>query len=138
MVRRTVGRLSARQAVMAKPGRRLDAVLLADGGNLYLQAARGEGDHVNRSWRFRYERDGKRHEMGLGALHTRSLREAREEAKRLRQLLLDGIDPLAARNEQAQKRRLETAKQMTFGACVTAYLETHDAGRTPGTARNGA
>ena len=124
---RTVGRLSARQADTAKPRRGLDAALLADGGNLYLQAARGEGNHVNRSWLFRYERDGKRHEMGLGALHTRGLKEAREEAKRLRQLLLDGIDPLVARNEQAQKRRLETAKQMTFGTCVTAYLEAHDA-----------
>ena len=127
MRRRTVGRLSAREASMAKPKRGFDAALLADGGCLYLQVRRGEGDHVNRSWLFRYEREGKRHDLGLGATHTRSLKQAREEAKNLRLLLLDGIDPLAARNEQAQKRRLETAKQMTFGACVTAYLETHDA-----------
>lgn len=127
MAGRTVGRLSARQASQAKPKRGLDAALLADGGNLYLQALRGQGDHVTRSWIFRYERGGKRREMGLGALHTRGLREAREEAKRLRLLLLDGIDPFAARNQQTQQRRLESAKAMTFGACVVAYLETHDA-----------
>jgi integrase len=126
MAGRTVGRLRARQASHAKPRRGLNAALLADGGNLYLQALRGQGDHVTRSWIFRYERDGKRREMGLGALHTRGLREAREEA-RLRLLLLDGIDPFAARNQQTQQRRLESAKAMTFGACVVAYLKTHDA-----------
>jgi integrase len=129
MGQRTIGRLSARQVSNAKPKRGLKyATLLSDGGCLYLQLTRGEGDHVRRSWIFRYERDGKRCEMGLGPLHSRGLKEARVEAMRLRQLLLDGIDPLAAKNQQVQQRRLESAKSMTFGACVAAYLETHDAG----------
>ena len=97
MAQRTVGRLRARQVTNAKPKHGLDASLLADGGNLYLQLTRGERGHLRRSWLFRYELNERRREMGLGALHTRSLKEAREEAKRLRQLLLDRIDPLEHR-----------------------------------------
>jgi integrase len=41
---------------------------------------------------------------------------------------LDGISPLALKSEQVRQRRLEAAKQMTFGECRDAYLETHDAG----------
>jgi integrase len=41
--------------------------------------------------------------------------------------LLDGIDPLAAKRKERERGRLEAAKQMTFGACAEAYLETHDA-----------
>src|SRR6516165_2832729 len=92
--RRMVGRLATRQVNNAKPKRGRDAGLLADGGNLYLQVTRGDGNYVRRSWLFRYELGGRRREMGLGALHTRGLKEAREEAKRLRLLLLDGVDPI--------------------------------------------
>ena len=114
MAQRTVGRLRGRQVTNAKPKRGLDATLLADGGNLYLQVTRGEGDHVRRSWLFRYERNGRRREMGLGALHTRGLKEAREEAKRMRQLLLDAIDPIDYRKKSIESRAGEFSKRQNL------------------------
>jgi hypothetical protein len=101
--------------------------MLSDGGNLLLQVSIGKDGNVRRSWTFRFELHGHRREMGLGALHTVSLAEARNKARSLRQQLLDGVDPLTAKQEQAVQQRLAAAKQMTFGACVEAYLQTHDA-----------
>jgi integrase len=122
---REPNRLTARQVSNAKPRRGLDAVLLADGGNLYLQVTRGQNDHVRRSWLFRYELNSRRREMGLGATHTRSLKEAREEAKRLRQVLLNGIDPLEHRRKDIESRAVESAKNKTFSEVAAAYLSTH-------------
>ena len=124
---RIVGRLTARQAANAKPKRGRSAAMLSDGGNLLLQVSIGKDGNVRRSWTFRYELHGRRREMGLGPLHTVSLGEARNKARSLRQQLLDGVDPLTAKQEQAEQQRLAAAKQMTFGACVEAYLQTHDA-----------
>ena len=125
MVRRTVGRLQARQVANAKPRGGLDGSLLADGGNLYLQLTRGDANHIRRSWLFRYQRNERRREMGLGALHTRSLKEAREEAKRLRQLLLEGIDPLEHRRKDIEGRAVASAKNKTFAEVAAAYLSAH-------------
>jgi integrase len=119
---RRTNRLTVRQVINAKPS----AGMLADGGNLFLQVTAGHGDHIRRSWVFKYERNGNRHEMGLGPLRDVSLGEAREKASQFRKELLNGVDPLAAKNELAQQRRLEAAKAMTFGECVQAYLATHD------------
>jgi integrase len=66
--------------------------------------------------------------MGLGPLRDVSLSEAREKARERRKQLLDGVDPLAIKHQQQQQRRLETAKAMSFGQCVEAYLEAHEAG----------
>ena len=96
-----------------------------DGGNLYLQVTRGDGDYVRRSWLFRCELGGRRREMGLGALHTRGLKEAREEAKRLRLLLLDGVDPIDNRQKTLESRAVESAKNKTFSEVATAYLKAH-------------
>jgi integrase len=101
-------------------------MLLADGGNLYLQCTLGTDGNVRRSWLFRYERDGRRREMGLGPLHTIGLADAREEARSLRQQLLNDVDPLEARRERRTQRRLEAAKAMNFGQCVAAYLAAHE------------
>jgi hypothetical protein len=125
MVRRTIGRLTSREVASSKPKRGFDAALLADGGNLYLQMTSGDGEHVRRSWLFRYERNGQRREMGLGALHTRGLKEAREEAKRLRLLLLDGIDPFEYRQKTIESRAVEAAKSKTFAEVAAAYLKVH-------------
>lgn len=76
---RLVGRLRALQVQRAKRGK------LHDGGGLYLSCHR-DG---SKSWVFRYGAQGKRH-CGLGPLHTITLMEARERARKCRQLLLDG------------------------------------------------
>src|SRR6476646_1634691 len=105
---RTLRRLTAREVAHAKPPVDRRALMLPDGGNLYLQVSRDRvhPDRIHRSWVFRYELDGRRHDLGLGPLHTLNLAEARLKAKTLRQQLLDGIDPLAIRQQQ-QRARLE-------------------------------
>jgi integrase len=123
---RLVKRLSARQVANAKPKRGQSAAVIADGGNLFLQVTAGKDGHVRRSWLFKYELNGRRREMGLGPVYTVSLGEARDKARDLRRQLIGSVDPLEAATEQARQRRLEAAKQMTFGQCVDAYLETHD------------
>jgi integrase len=101
---------------LKRPGR------YGDGHGLYLQVL----SPSNRSWLLRFERNGRERWMGLGPLHTFTLKEARERARKARQQLADGIDPLVAKQEQAAQQRLEAAKAMTFGQCVEQYLETHD------------
>src|SRR2546430_6730122 len=92
MAPRVVGRLTSRRVNAAKPRAGRQALVIGDGGGLWLQVTRGEGDRLRRSWTFRYEIDGRRREMGLGALHTFGLAEARDRARALRQLLADGVD----------------------------------------------
>ncbi len=123
-----VRRLTARQVMTAKPedGRRV--AMLADGGNLYLQATIGKNDTVRRSWVFRYELDGRRHDLGLGSLDTLNLAEAREKARGLRQQLVDGVDPFTAKR-QAKKERLARlaaeARAMTFRQCAEECIKSH-------------
>ncbi|EKE75527.1 integrase family protein [Oceanibaculum indicum P24] len=101
-----------------EPGR------FADGGGLYLQISRLGG----RSWLFRYTLEGRAREMGLGAVGTVSLAEARAKAADVRKLLATGVDPLADR--QAKKREAEAAKtrMKTFKECATAYIAAHEPG----------
>lgn len=102
-------RLSATRVATAKsPGR------YADGGGLYLQVARWNGKTVTRSWLFRYMRAGRARQMGLGATHTVSLAEARERARLARQALLDGIDPIDAREAERRAILAAEAKRITF------------------------
>jgi hypothetical protein len=91
--------------------------MLADGDGLYLQVTRANA----RSWIFRYFRNGKSHEMGLGSLKAVGLAAARLKAAECRGLLADGIDPIAARDAERAQRALETARGMTFDDCAEAY-----------------
>ena len=92
-----------------------------DGQGLVLQVAPGG----SRSWIFRYSRNKKSHEMGLGSLNAFSLSQARERAKLCRQQLADGWDPIERRDtERAQRIALEIeqkAKSITFTACAEEY-----------------
>jgi integrase len=99
-----------------------------DGRGLYLQCSAAAGGSVCRSWVFRYRAGDRERYMGLGPIADVSLAEAREKAAAARKLRLEGIDPIEARKAQRTAARLEAAKQMTFGQCVEAYLQTHEAG----------
>jgi integrase len=113
----------------AKPPAHRRAALIPDGGNLYLQVTRGRHEAIQRSWVFRYEFDGCRHDLGLGPLHTLDLVEARLKAKALRQQLLDGIDPLAARQESRRSRLAQMAaraRATTFRTCAEACMAAHE------------
>lgn len=61
----------------------------ADGGNLYLRVK----DTGARSWVFRYKQAGKVTELGLGAVSSRSLKQARELASKMRTAVKDGKNP---------------------------------------------
>jgi hypothetical protein len=100
-----------------KPGRYLDEQ------GLLLQVR----SPTNVSWLFRYERDGHEHMMGVGSVKTLSLKEARLRARALRQQLLDGIDPLEAKNAKKAARKLEAAKALTFKQAAHQYFDEHKA-----------
>jgi hypothetical protein len=104
---------------LKEPGR------YADGNRtgLYLQVL----SETNRSWLFRYDRNGRGERwMGLGPLHTINLQEARERARKARQALLDGIDPLDARTQERARRALEAARIITFEKAAQAYYDAHE------------
>jgi integrase len=101
-----------------KPG------LHADGGGLYLHVSKTGA----RSWIFRWKRDGRLRDMGLGPANTVSLAEARDKALACRKLKLDGGDPIEQRRAQRQAARLENTKAMTFRKCAEAYIAAHQAG----------
>ena len=112
-------RLSALQVTkLTKPG------LYGDGGGLTLQiTATGA-----KSWLLRYMVAGKPHGMGLGPTHTVSLAEARQKALDARKLLIDGINPLAAKKQSKIAAALADAKMMSFDQCAEAYILAHKAG----------
>jgi integrase len=113
------GRLSSLKVTHARePG------MLADGDGLYLQVKHGNA----RSWIFRYFRDGKSHEMGLGSLKAVSLAAARLKAAECRGLLADGMDPIAARDAERLQRAAEDARAMTFDHCADAFIKAHSSG----------
>ena len=132
-MQRTLKRLTAREVATAKPDADRRTLLLCDGGNLHLQVSRDpvHPDRIHRSWVFRYQFDGRRHDLGLGPTHSLDLAEARLKARTLRQQLLDGIDPLAIRQQQ-QRARLEALaaqqRAMTFRQCAEACMAGHEKG----------
>lgn len=114
-----VNRLTALQVQkLSKPGYH------ADGAGLHLCVKATGG----KSWIFRYRFGGKEREMGLGPLHTVSLAEAREKALAQRKLLLDGVDPLAAKQASEVQRKLAEASVITFDTAATSYIASHRAG----------
>ena len=79
-----------------------------------------------KSWLLRYERNGRERWMGLGPLHTVSLSEARDRARRARLQLLDGIDPLEARRAQRTQQALAAARALTFEEAARQYFDQHE------------
>ena len=125
---RIIGKLTSRRVATVKPKRVRKALVLADGGNLYLQATLADDNAtVRRSWVFRYEVNGRRREMGLGAAHTIGLSTARAKAKALREQLVDNIDPLAQREADRRAKLAEQARTVTFAECAKRYLNLHAA-----------
>lgn len=103
---------------LSKPG------LYGDGGNLYLQITQAGV----KSWLFRYMAKGTPHGMGLGPTHTVSLAEARQKALELRQMRLNGTDPMQAKKQRLLEAALDAARGMTFDQCAEAYILARKAG----------
>ena len=93
---------------LKKPGR------YADGDGLLLQVRSA----TNKSFVFRYKRDGKEHFVGLGSTRVISLADARRKAMDLRMALHDGRNPLAEKRvaeAELQAAKNATPKHMTLG-----------------------
>lgn len=100
---------------LTEPGRH------GDGHGLYLQVA----DGGTGSWLLRYQIAGRKRWLGLGPLHTVGLAEARVRARAARLQILDGIDPVAAKETARAQHAAAAARTITFGACAEQYLKTH-------------
>jgi hypothetical protein len=114
---------------MARPTNRLSALtikkdlppgLYADGGGLYLQVSKQK----TKSWVFRFTRAGVPRKMGLGPVSVKqddkriALADARQKAAAARSLLIDGIDPIAARDARRAQEALASGWNLTLGARV--------------------
>jgi integrase len=89
----------------------------ACGGGLYLQITCAG----SRSWLFRYERQGRAREMGLGAYPVLGLAAARDAVLEHRRTLHAGRDPL-------DERRRPPRAAATFDALRDEYIEAHKPG----------
>jgi Arm DNA-binding domain len=99
-----------------EPGRYLDE------HGLYLQVL----SPTNRSWIFRFQKDGRERWAGLGPLHTINLHEARERARKARQQLLDGIDPIEAKLAARDAQRKEEIASITFKEAAEKFLSLYE------------
>jgi integrase len=116
-VTRTLNRLSTLKVARAK-----EKGLIADGGGLYLRVS----DGGTKSWIFRFGDGGKLRDMGLGAVHTITLAEAREMATECRKMRLQGIDPIAQRGAQRASQKAAEARAITFSECAEKYMASHE------------
>jgi integrase len=115
---RRLGRLKAAEISRLGPGR------YHDGGGLYLSIGKGEA----RSWIFRFRRDGKLHDYGLGPVHSVSLSAARQRAFECRAALYAGNNPVEMRQTRRLERVLATAKATTFENATEQYIAAQAAG----------
>lgn len=124
MGRRAAVILTARQV---KTSTRLGYT--ADGmqPGLNLQVAEGATGLV-RSWVFRYTSPTTktRREMGLGSAESRSLADAREQAARLRLIVLNGLDPKEQRDIERQELQLARTRRVTFKEAALQCIATKE------------
>jgi len=108
---------------------------LADGGSLWVKImpSQTDPDGYSASYVFRYslpeERisaNGRTYQRqrfhGLGSCNTLRLDEAREKARECRKMLLDGIDPIVARQGKAASARVAEKKLKTFDVVMSEFL----------------
>lgn len=117
---RKLNRLTALAVKTAKPYP-AGAKLYADGGGLYLQVM----PSTARSWIFRYTFAGVPKTMGLGPVHTITLADAREEAAKMRKMVLLGTDPKIQRDTTKHAQIL--SQQRTFRICAEEFVKSIEA-----------
>jgi len=97
--------------------------VLNDGGGLYLVV----GATGTASWVFRYELGDKRHDMGLGAIHTFSLPEAREKGRLARQQRHNGDDPLTEKRRAKMAEAAAHPASKPFRYCANEFIKSREA-----------
>jgi integrase len=99
----------------AKPGEK-DAYLFDGGGMFLLVKTNGA-----KWWRLKYRFGGKNKLLSLGVYPEVSLKEARAERDKARELLRQGIDPSAARKRE--KLALRASLENSFEAIAREWIE---------------
>jgi integrase len=95
-----------------------------DGAGLYQQVTQAGVA----SWTLRYMLSGVPRYMGLGPCSEVSLADAREKARKARDELREGIDPIEARKARKAARRLADAAAVTFKTCAEQFIESNKSG----------
>ncbi|WP_366119395.1 integrase arm-type DNA-binding domain-containing protein [Aquabacterium sp.] len=78
-----------------------------------------------RSWVLRAMVGAKRRHMGLGGFPDVSLAQARDRARRARDDVANGIDPIAERRANQSRLRIKQATDKTFQQAAEAYIHAH-------------
>ena len=76
-----------------------------------------------RSWVLRTLVGGKRRDMGLGGYQTVTLAGAREKARKARDEIRAGVDPIEAGKAARSALAAATAAQKTFKQCALAFID---------------
>ena len=97
---------------------------LFDGRGLFLLIVPSGG----KWWRYRYRFAGKQQTLAMGVYPEVNLVQARERCDQMRQLLLQGIDPAAARNaeksrEVADRLAAKNASSVQVSANIDGSVE---------------
>ena len=111
--------LTAKKVERTKtPGRYRDGLVKG----LLLQIT----DSGAKSWVLRYELHGRERMMGLGSASDFNLKEARERARAARQLLADGVDPLATKQAAKAAAKLAAARKLSFKQAALQYFNHYE------------
>jgi integrase len=105
------------------PGRYLDGGTNGVKG-LYLIVRNKRAAH----YELRFQLHERGHWMGLGSARDFSLNEARIRARKGRQRLADGEDPLVVRRAERAAKAAAAATVKTFKECAAAYIQQHQVG----------
>jgi Arm DNA-binding domain len=99
--------------------RRTDGALPAGNGRLVVSCTKARG-RVRRIWTFRYRKATLHGEVMLGEHPTLTIEQARREARRLIDLVREGVDPKDAKAE-ARQATIDAAREQAvdFHAILT-------------------
>jgi hypothetical protein len=82
-----------------RPSRATPNISISDGEGLYLRVRT-----TAKAWVYRYKRGGKETKLSLGPYPALSLAAARKKARTDAEKLADGVDPMAVRREEKERR----------------------------------
>lgn len=80
-----------------------------------------------RTWVLRATMGGRRRDMGLGGFPDLPLADARTAARKARELIRAGLDPIEEARAAISAKRASAAKDVTFKEATTAYIAAHEA-----------
>ena len=107
------------QKALRTPGRYRDT-----GGPIRGLMLIVSGKHAA-AWILRYWSGGQERWHGLGSFSVIGLNAARERARKARELLLGGQDPIDAKRAEKAARKASKAKEFTFKQAAEAYFDQH-------------